>query len=37
MGLCSDGGVHSHINHLCGLIEWAAEKGANKCFITFIH
>ncbi len=26
MGLCSDGGVHSHINHLCGLIEWAAEK-----------
>jgi len=27
MGLCSDGGVHSHINHLCGLIEWAAKKG----------
>ena len=27
MGLCSDGGVHSHINHLCGLIEWAANKG----------
>ena len=26
MGLCSDGGVHSHINHLCGLIKWAAEK-----------
>ena len=26
MGLCSDGGVHSHINHLCGLIEWAANK-----------
>ncbi len=26
MGLCSDGGVHSHIDHLCGLIEWAAEK-----------
>ncbi len=26
MGLCSDGGVHSHINHLCGLIEWASEK-----------
>ena len=26
MGLCSDGGVHSHINHLCGLIEWAAKK-----------
>ncbi len=27
MGLCSDGGVHSHIKHLCGLIEWAKEKG----------
>ncbi len=27
MGLCSDGGVHSHINHLCGLIEWATQKG----------
>ncbi len=27
MGLCSDGGVHSHINHLCGLIQWAADKG----------
>ncbi len=26
MGLCSDGGVHSHINHLSGLIKWAAEK-----------
>ena len=26
MGLCSDGGVHSHIDHLCGLIKWASEK-----------
>jgi 2,3-bisphosphoglycerate-independent phosphoglycerate mutase len=26
MGLCSDGGVHSHINHLCGLMQWAAAK-----------
>ncbi len=26
MGLCSDGGVHSHIKHLCGLIKWASEK-----------
>ena len=26
MGLCSDGGVHSHINHLCGLVEWASKK-----------
>ncbi len=26
LGLCSDGGVHSHINHLLGLIDWAAEQ-----------
>ncbi len=30
MGLCSDGGVHSHINHLCGLIQWAEKKGIKK-------
>ena len=30
MGLCSDGGVHSHINHLRGLLDWAAEKGLKK-------
>ena len=30
MGLCSDGGVHSHINHLLGLIEWASKKGLVK-------
>ena len=30
MGLCSDGGVHSHIDHLCGLIEWAAKKDLKK-------
>ncbi len=30
MGLCSDGGVHSHINHLCGLLEWASEKNLSK-------
>ena len=27
LGLCSDGGVHSHVNHLCGVIRWAAEAG----------
>ena len=27
IGLCSDGGVHSHIDHLCGLIDWAASTG----------
>ena len=36
MGLCSDGGVHSHINHLCGLIQWAAEKElTNVCLHLF--
>jgi 2,3-bisphosphoglycerate-independent phosphoglycerate mutase len=27
IGLCSDGGVHSHINHLAGLLHWAASRG----------
>ena len=27
MGLCSDGGVHSHIEHLWALMEWADQKG----------
>ena len=26
-GLCSDGGVHSHIDHLLVLIKWASEAG----------
>ena len=30
MGLCSDGGVHSHIDHLCGLMDWASAKGLRK-------
>ena len=30
VGLCSDGGVHSHIDHLCGLIDWAASSGINR-------
>ncbi len=33
MGLCSDGGVHSHINHLCGLLDWAKDKGISKVAI----
>jgi 2,3-bisphosphoglycerate-independent phosphoglycerate mutase len=27
VGLCSDGGVHSHIDHLGGLLRWAAGRG----------
>ena len=29
-GLCSDGGVHSHIDHLFGLIKWASQSGIKK-------
>ncbi len=35
-GLCSDGGVHSHINHLIGLIKWASESGISKLAIHVI-
>ena len=27
LGLCSDGGVHSHLNHLSGLLDWAEKEG----------
>ncbi len=27
IGLCSDGGVHSHVEHLGGLLHWAAQRG----------
>lgn len=33
IGLVSNGGVHSHINHLKALINIANEKGVNKIFI----
>jgi 2,3-bisphosphoglycerate-independent phosphoglycerate mutase len=35
-GLCSDGGVHSHINHLLGLIKWASDNGLKKVAIHVI-
>ena len=35
-GLCSDGGVHSHIDHLLGLIKWASEAGIKKLAIHVI-
>jgi 2,3-bisphosphoglycerate-independent phosphoglycerate mutase len=34
MGLVSDGGVHSHINHLKALCDIAREQGVNN---TYIH
>lgn len=36
IGLCSDGGVHSHINHLIVLIEMAKERGLAKVLIHII-
>ena len=33
LGLLSDGGVHSHINHLKGLVDAANEYGVQNSFI----
>ncbi|MGO3170528.1 MAG: 2,3-bisphosphoglycerate-independent phosphoglycerate mutase [Bavariicoccus seileri] len=33
MGLLSDGGVHSHINHLLALVDFAKSKGIKKLYI----
>ncbi len=33
LGLLSNGGVHSHINHLKGLIDAAEEAGVKKSFV----
>lgn len=36
MGLCSDGGVHSHIDHLLGLIDMAKAKGFDRLSVHAI-
>ena len=36
IGLLSDGGVHSHINHLKALVDIAYQKGLKKVFIHAI-
>ncbi|MDD3921624.1 MAG: 2,3-bisphosphoglycerate-independent phosphoglycerate mutase, partial [Eubacteriales bacterium] len=33
MGLCSDGGVHSHLEHLYALVKMARNAGLKKVFI----
>lgn len=33
IGLLSDGGVHSHIHHLFGLLEMAKKRGLDKVYI----
>jgi len=35
LGLVSDGGVHSHMNHLLGMIRCAKMMGVPRCFIHF--
>ncbi|MBD3155416.1 MAG: 2,3-bisphosphoglycerate-independent phosphoglycerate mutase, partial [Candidatus Aenigmarchaeota archaeon] len=35
-GLCSDAGVHAHINHLFALLEMAKDHGLDRVFIHFI-
>ncbi|CUA76015.1 phosphoglycerate mutase [Rhizoctonia solani] len=36
LGLVSDGGVHSHINHLKALLETAKEVGVPKAIVHFV-
>lgn len=36
IGLCSEGGVHSHISHLAGLLELAKEQGITEVCIHAI-
>jgi 2,3-bisphosphoglycerate-independent phosphoglycerate mutase len=36
MGLCSEGGVHSHLNHLLGLLDLAKLQGLSQVYIHAI-
>ncbi len=36
IGLCSDGGVHSHLDHLGGLLRWAAGRGLRDVCVHVI-
>ncbi|MFN9646434.1 MAG: 2,3-bisphosphoglycerate-independent phosphoglycerate mutase [Cyanobacteriota bacterium] len=36
LGLCSEGGVHSHLDHLGGLLRWAASRGLHKVCVHVI-
>jgi 2,3-bisphosphoglycerate-independent phosphoglycerate mutase len=36
VGLCSDGGVHSHVDHLGGLLQWAAARGIRDVCVHVI-
>ncbi len=36
LGLCSEGGVHSHLDHLGGLLRWAASRGVKNVCVHVI-
>lgn len=36
IGLCSDEGVHAHLDHLLALIKLSHEKGVERVFVHFI-
>ena len=36
LGLCSNGGVHSHVDHLGGLLHWAAMRGLEQVCVHVI-
>ncbi|MFO0040043.1 MAG: 2,3-bisphosphoglycerate-independent phosphoglycerate mutase [Synechococcaceae cyanobacterium] len=36
IGLCSDGGVHSHLDHLGGLLRWAEGRGLREVCVHVI-
>ncbi|NEQ95576.1 MAG: 2,3-bisphosphoglycerate-independent phosphoglycerate mutase [Cyanothece sp. SIO2G6] len=36
VGLCSEGGVHSHLNHLCGLIDLAKAQNISQVYVHAI-
>ncbi len=36
VGLCSDIGVHSDINHMYAMLRYARERGVKKAFVHFI-
>ncbi|KAF0991039.1 hypothetical protein HZS_3741, partial [Henneguya salminicola] len=36
IGMCSNGGVHSHINHILSVVDACQKLGVAECFLHFI-
>ncbi len=36
LGICSEGGVHGHLNHLVTLVDWALEVGVSNVYVHAI-